>query len=1355
MRKTSVYLILIVLYWFIMMQVILQAQTMPQIEHSQSMHQYILREAYSLLQRESPGMAARIVQRIGETDPGTHPWERKSIMSGVYREDAEDIVYGHGGPNNALQPGFDISRPGTCMEAIYEELTSQFKSDEQTTAGFVSVTHFWDEDAPDNVIRKDGIIMNADYPLNCLNTTYQRVQIHPAANAWEKIQRLLRPHWELAVRDRWWTPNEVMKDTHGNVILTLPEKINAIDEVRLRYNTLVELYNTGACTVEIPGNTTAVPVILSKEQRNTYVWEILGRACHLLADMSVPAHTHKDMHMGNLSISEMKARIAIRITVEDDESYENWIGSTSNAWWKAEFIQGGLIPLSNAGDPLYHLMSSMRSIAASFASDDYDGTGPYIGSPRFISEIPNRHNLPCTITAAKRAMMISIRDHTLPYAIRATATLLDWFVSQLNMPEDYTVWTVGATGYHDYFERASRTQPFPSVGTMSGTSYHAQAGQELSLRSHFEPHPVTNSKFTDWSDENKRRTIQHQWDDYVLEKQGAVHCRYQTSEVYTTPNLLMVDDHQTLLTSTFPLFKNPWHVDPSLSTAWNLEQPDRFDEYKPTPAPDANGGIFLSLYDVNKPPTDYYSIRASHVLDGSTRTHKTTGLEPSDYAFVEWEAIYARLFEDPKNTAYPPLPAYADREQYDTKIVDFTDQSAIVNAQYKKHRTSDRVLPPTNVNSQRKVAQDAREMFHAVYESGGRIWYVRSTDRGVTWSREERVSDNGGTATRPSVAAVRDAAWITYVADGEVVLRIRGNKGWETLYSAPVMMKDECTPAIAVLDDYEGAAGDGIAICLAWEDQFAIRFALINGTKVLIDNEVLAYGNGQPGNVDQPRFPSVAASTALPGPNAPDHGFHIAWLEDGSVFYVKLALDRRQQPLRVFGWQPGGAVAVETVHAKYGTLGVGYPARHAPSIAVTQEGTVHVAYDVQNWYSIWPNSTAVTGTPTGNPLQGMFAIRERALPTISGPTWQTTATLVGGSSNGAGLCSPSVGAKPASSTKGSKSNALRIPYNDAQGQLRVARLDGALSIAHHAEGWDPSLTVWSPLADGLVDVYSYTASQPYSWHMLASQNNLAKTSAGELLRMRQILLSRENAFVSVGFSHPRVNTADGIRDIEWNESHDSLVIGVNTSLAEKMRTDVFTPQAGEKLLVDIERFAMHNSETQAEILLRFNDAKSGDALRVISMPLSAFASASAMAVQEFDLSSIAGTAVFMSADMHNAGEQWSAAVVDRYAIADVSADGVMEKELSSATVQRPVLKQNHPNPFNPATAISYSVPEAGRVRLAVYNLLGEQVALLHDGWQSAGIYETRFDGTQLASGIYIYRLEAGGVTQTRSMHLVK
>ncbi|MDZ7334218.1 MAG: T9SS type A sorting domain-containing protein [candidate division KSB1 bacterium] len=83
------------------------------------------------------------------------------------------------------------------------------------------------------------------------------------------------------------------------------------------------------------------------------------------------------------------------------------------------------------------------------------------------------------------------------------------------------------------------------------------------------------------------------------------------------------------------------------------------------------------------------------------------------------------------------------------------------------------------------------------------------------------------------------------------------------------------------------------------------------------------------------------------------------------------------------------------------------------------------------------------------------------------------------------------------------------------------------------------------------------------------------------------------------------------------------------------------------------------------------------------------------------------------------------------------------------------LRQYYPNPFHSCTRIEYSLAEAGKVKLAVYDLLGREVAILVNQHQPAGYYEVTFDGRDLASGIYIYRLEAGAYVANKKLVLVR
>ena len=100
------------------------------------------------------------------------------------------------------------------------------------------------------------------------------------------------------------------------------------------------------------------------------------------------------------------------------------------------------------------------------------------------------------------------------------------------------------------------------------------------------------------------------------------------------------------------------------------------------------------------------------------------------------------------------------------------------------------------------------------------------------------------------------------------------------------------------------------------------------------------------------------------------------------------------------------------------------------------------------------------------------------------------------------------------------------------------------------------------------------------------------------------------------------------------------------------------------------------------------------------------------------------------------------------------------KDENTQTPTEFALEQNYPNPFNPTTIIKYSIaqnPLLGglMVTLKVYNLLGQEAATLVNKQQPAGSYEVKFDGSKFASGIYLYKLNAGDFSSVKKLLLLK
>jgi len=124
----------------------------------------------------------------------------------------------------------------------------------------------------------------------------------------------------------------------------------------------------------------------------------------------------------------------------------------------------------------------------------------------------------------------------------------------------------------------------------------------------------------------------------------------------------------------------------------------------------------------------------------------------------------------------------------------------------------------------------------------------------------------------------------------------------------------------------------------------------------------------------------------------------------------------------------------------------------------------------------------------------------------------------------------------------------------------------------------------------------------------------------------------------------------------------------------------------------------------------------------------------------------------------------SLVVSGAYLYAGIPGNGVWRRPLSEmvTSVQRSdnapdgfALEQNYPNPFNPSTTIQFSIPHAAHVVLRVFNTVGQEVATLASEELGAGTYTRQWNAAQSASGVFFYRLQAGGFTDTKELILVK
>jgi hypothetical protein len=112
-----------------------------------------------------------------------------------------------------------------------------------------------------------------------------------------------------------------------------------------------------------------------------------------------------------------------------------------------------------------------------------------------------------------------------------------------------------------------------------------------------------------------------------------------------------------------------------------------------------------------------------------------------------------------------------------------------------------------------------------------------------------------------------------------------------------------------------------------------------------------------------------------------------------------------------------------------------------------------------------------------------------------------------------------------------------------------------------------------------------------------------------------------------------------------------------------------------------------------------------------------------------------------------------------YRLKQIDNDGQFEYsksiEVDMSGVKKFELSQNYPNPFNPSTTIKFNLPEAGMVKLTLFNILGQQIRTIVNEFKESGTHTINFDASDLNSGMYIYKIESGSFVQTRKMTLIK
>ncbi len=382
--------------------------------HKEWVHQYLAKESYGFLEYKIGVIYPDLRDHIGLNFDGrgsdNEPWLYPYVAAGAWREDLEDPVYGYGGWFNGWTP---------------------------------TVTHFWRAD--------DGL--DDVTPITASGN---------AENAYTKAMVYLFGGHRIFYKKKSYN------STIGEIILGL----------FYSYDDLVDLYSTGHCYnegyIDLSGNAhyySPIEIYMDLQAARNMSYIILGRVAHLLADMSVPAHTHADMHP---------------CEYDDGDSYELWMGNNhtggcndehtsfpAQAWNRdTAYNQGSLLDIStfNDQDAITYLFYTQNQITNHFSTHDFGGNNntPAYGSV-WDDYVLERFGILGPAPSSSVVDHNAIANETFNLAIRTTATLYNWFAiktGQLSYPPPHIT---------NFTQR-----PNPMIVGRSGNIYCNATGPDLS-----------------------------------------------------------------------------------------------------------------------------------------------------------------------------------------------------------------------------------------------------------------------------------------------------------------------------------------------------------------------------------------------------------------------------------------------------------------------------------------------------------------------------------------------------------------------------------------------------------------------------------------------------------------------------------------------------------------------------------------------------------------------------------------------------------------------------------------------------------------------------------------------------------
>jgi hypothetical protein len=638
-------------------------------------------------------------------------------------------------------------------------------------------------------------------------------------------------------------------------------------------------------------------------------------------------------------------------------------------------------------------------------------------------------------------------------------------------------------------------------------------------------------------------------------------------------------------------------------------------------------------------------------------------------------------------------------------------------------------LTAFSTNSQRKVVRDEAGRLNMVYESMGYVWLTVSSDNGATWSSEIKINYVEpfitSTATKcPSIVPADDNSYKVYI----VYQFNYGDNNSGIAVSSYINGVHDRTTLVDNIN-YTDAQGNNVYIDYSYNTNPVVavrnniidvvyRKSSLNGlylTKITddgTDNPAVSSPVMVPGTTTSSSNPAITCGVNTQG----YYKFHLVYQEGTST-------------INYFNWTPTASPSGTPLNVSSGS---GYTYNTNPSIIQLGDG-VRVSwkgYGTGNaaailkdpdYYRFWNfdagngiSSSSVTRTTDGNYVVG----------------W----TLQSGTSN-------------------------RFVINSDFDNIRTFKTTANVNLAGNLQVSNGS---------AFTDMYAMslnTQTSPYSFQISkkVSDIGIGKTNGEDLTyKGRGAVLYK--GIAEVYFSLNDISSDGEI--IDFVEAEDTLNITGSGVLNKYLETKPFNVNSSSELVYGI-NYGMVDSSALAALLnensfisfkVEMVDVKTNavlSELEDIEYSKINLAVSGEKAVR-VNLSDIGSREIKLRVAL-NDNIDAIYALVDKISTSEnISKANIQEVQYTGVTVIKEYdLMQNYPNPFNPTTTITYQLPKDGIVTLKIFDAIGTEVTTLVHEYKSTGRYDVNFNASNLASGVYFYRLQANDFTLSKKLILMK